>query len=48
MEHCNACDADVEDVEAHVKTTEHLQNLEKIKNKFKSKVYGEKRRGIDG
>jgi hypothetical protein len=39
MEHCNICDTDVEDVDAHIRTDEHLANLERTKTMFNSKVY---------
>lgn len=32
MEHCNICNIDVEDVDAHIRMPKHLENLEKIKN----------------
>ena len=47
MEHCNICNIDVEDVDVHIRTPEHLENLEKIKNMFKSKLYGDNKSAID-
>ncbi len=47
MEHCNACDADVKDVDTHIKTPKHVENLKKLENMFKSKVYQSSKRGID-
>ncbi len=46
MEHCNACNADVEDVGTHIKSAEHLKKIEEVKNKFKSKAYGKSRTGL--
>ena len=47
MEHCNICSIDVEDVDAHIRTPKHLENLDKIKNMFKSKVYRDDKSVID-
>lgn len=47
MEHCNICNIDVEDVDAHIRTPKHLENLEKIKNMFKSKLYRDNKSAID-
>ena len=48
MEHCNICNIDVEDVDAHIiMTPKHFENLEKIKNMFKSKVYEDNKSAID-
>jgi len=47
MEHCNICNIDVEDVDAHILTPKHLENLDKIKNMFKSKVYRDDKSVID-
>jgi len=47
MDHCNACNIDVEDADSHIGTPEHMENLEKLKNMFKQKVYRSAKRGID-
>lgn len=47
LEHCNACNKDMDDVERHIAEPEHLANVEKIKQMFRSKTYEGKRRGID-
>ena len=41
MAHCNICDIDIDDVDvdAHIKTSNHLENLKKIKKMYESKVY---------
>lgn len=47
MERCNICNTDVQDVDAHVKSSEHLENLKKVKTMFNSKVYQNDRIGIE-
>lgn len=37
---------DVEDVDAHIKTEEHSENLEKMKSMFHSKVYQDDRSAV--
>ena len=47
MEHCNICDIDVDDMDAHIRTPKHLENLGKIKSMFKSRVYEDNKSTID-
>ncbi len=46
MEHCNICNIDVADVDAHIRTSKHLENLEKIKSMFNSKVCEDNQRHL--
>ena len=47
MEHCNRCNIDVEDVDAHIRTSKHLENLGKIKSMFNSTVYRDNKSVIE-
>ncbi len=47
MDHCNACNVDVEDADVHIRGHEHVENVARIRKMFQSKFYPESRRGID-
>jgi hypothetical protein len=46
MEYCNVCEKEVEDPKEHVESQEHKDNLERLRNLFKGKVYEDDRIGI--